>query len=179
MNITTGWLQNLCLQIFALPADFQQLCSLFCITLSAAETSVLLGAGFLASLKFNYVAYCEDTYFTSLWRAALRVMPPMLLCWPPASELDVSSVAIEVECSCHYSITFCFCAIYAYEAKGWNWILPCRKNGTLWHLLALAELLGRHNEAVNGEFQQWWVTSAAADIYKCPWRLFFITGKKS
>ena len=43
-------------------------------------------------------------------RAAPKVMPPILLCWPMMSEADddrVEVVSVEVEPSCQYSITFC------------------------------------------------------------------------
>ena len=40
-------------------------------------------------------------------RAALKVMPPILLCWPMMSEADVGGMAVEVEPSHQYSITFC------------------------------------------------------------------------
>ncbi len=30
-------------------------------------------------------------------RAALKVMPPILLCWPMMSEVDVGGMAVEVE----------------------------------------------------------------------------------
>ena len=58
-----------------------------------------------------------------------------------------------------------------------NWIPPCIKNGTHWHLSTLAEHLWRpnsgceHSEAVAGAFQQcwqWqWVTSTGVRFYKC------------
>ena len=40
-------------------------------------------------------------------RAALEVMPPILLSWPTMSELDVGEMAVEAEPSHQYSITFC------------------------------------------------------------------------
>ena len=49
----------------------------------------------------------------------------------------------------------------AEEAKVWNWIPPCRRNGTHWQLLMFAEHLWRpnsgceHSEAVGSAFQQW------------------------
>jgi len=42
-------------------------------------------------------------------RAALKVMPPILLYWPTISEMNVGSMAVEVEPSYQYSITFCCC----------------------------------------------------------------------
>ena len=65
----------------------------------------------------------------------------------------------------------------AYEAKVCHWIPACRKNGTHWHSLMLAEHWWRpnsgceHSKAVGGVFQQWqqkrWVTSTGTDFYKC------------
>ena len=43
-------------------------------------------------------------------RAALEVMPPLLLCWPTVSEADVGAMIVEAERSHQYSITFCHCA---------------------------------------------------------------------
>jgi len=42
------------------------------------------------------VNYCE-----------LKVMPPILLCWPMMSEKDVGGMAVEVEPFQQYFITFC------------------------------------------------------------------------
>ena len=42
-------------------------------------------------------------------KVALKVMPPVLLCWPMMSEVDVGGVAAEVEPSCQYPNTFCCC----------------------------------------------------------------------
>ena len=42
-------------------------------------------------------------------RAALTVMSPMLLSWPTMSEADVGGMAVEVEPSHQYPITFCCC----------------------------------------------------------------------
>ena len=46
---------------------------------------------------------------TKPMRAVLKVMPPILLCWPTMSEVDVGGIAIEFEPSRQYSITFCCC----------------------------------------------------------------------
>ena len=48
----------------------------------------------------------NNTYFF-ITTAALKVMPPILLCWPMTSEADVDGMAVEVELSQQYSITFC------------------------------------------------------------------------
>ena len=42
-------------------------------------------------------------------RSALKVTPPILLCWPMTSEVSVSGLAVEVEPSCQYSVTCCCC----------------------------------------------------------------------
>jgi len=41
-------------------------------------------------------------------RAALKVTP-ILLCWPKISEVGGGGVAVEVELSNQYPITFCCC----------------------------------------------------------------------
>jgi len=77
----------------------------------------------------------------------IEVMPPILFWWPMMSEVDVGSMAAEVEPSWQYSITCCCCVTdgsrgviwqngildgSAYEAKVRNWIPPCWKK---WHPL--------------------------------------------
>jgi len=42
-----------------------------------------------------------------IMRAALKVMPPILLCQSTKSEVDVGGAAVEVEHSHQYIITFC------------------------------------------------------------------------
>ena len=42
-------------------------------------------------------------------RAALKVMPPTVLLWPTTSEADAGGMAVDVEPSHHYSVTFCCC----------------------------------------------------------------------
>ena len=39
-------------------------------------------------------------------RAALKVMPPILLCWPMMLEASVGGMAVGVEPSHQYSVTF-------------------------------------------------------------------------
>ena len=48
---------------------------------------------------------CGKFYYT---RAAPKVMPPILLCWPTTSEADVGGMAVEVDPSRQYSVEF-FC----------------------------------------------------------------------
>ena len=69
-------------------------------------------------------------------------MPPIWLCWPAVTDVDVGGIALDVEPSHQYSVTFCYPvtdssrgAVWqngiwhgsAYEAKVWNWIPTCRK----------------------------------------------------
>jgi len=110
-------------------------------------------------------------------RAAVKVMPPILLCWPMKATVNGGNMAVDVEPSCQYSITCWCCAIdgsrgaiwqngiwhaSVYGAKVRHWNPPCGKNGTHWHSLTLAEHLWRlnsgwvHCEAMGGMFQQWW-----------------------
>ena len=39
--------------------------------------------------------------------SALKVIPPILLCWPTTSEVVAGDMAVDVEPSCWYSIIFC------------------------------------------------------------------------
>ena len=40
-------------------------------------------------------------------RAAPKLMPPILLCWPMTSEANLVDMAVEVEPSRQYSVKFC------------------------------------------------------------------------
>ena len=40
-------------------------------------------------------------------KATPKVMPPILLCWPTTSEVDVGDMVVKTEPSHQYSITFC------------------------------------------------------------------------
>ena len=49
-------------------------------------------------------------------RAAPKVMPPILLCWPVSSDADVGDIAVEVQPFPQYSITFC-CHVMGAEGQ--------------------------------------------------------------
>ena len=112
-------------------------------------------------------------------RAALEVMPPILLWGPTMSKVNGGEMAVEVESSHQHSITFC------HETDGsrgggsvtkWCLTWKCVWSKVVWlnsslqkkkcthgHLLPFAERLLRrskswcgHSEAVGGVFQQWW-----------------------
>ena len=40
-------------------------------------------------------------------RAALKAVPPILLCWPMTPEADGGGMAVEVEPSCQHLVMFC------------------------------------------------------------------------
>jgi len=52
-------------------------------------------------------------------RAALKLMPPILLCWPMTSEANVVDMAVEVEPSRQYSVKFC-CRVTG-DSRGAVW----------------------------------------------------------
>ena len=60
-------------------------------------------------LKCSFYLYINGTVY--LTRAAPKVTPPILLCWPTMSEADVSCMAVDAEHYNQYSITFCCHAI--------------------------------------------------------------------
>ena len=86
--------------------------------------------------------FCQQFLNPNKTTAAPKVMPPISLCWLTATEADVGAMAVEVEPSHQYSITFYCCvtdgsggAVWQNgtwhgtvdEEKVWNWILPFRK----------------------------------------------------
>jgi len=105
-------------------------------------------------------------------------MPLMLLCCPKLSEVDVGGMAVEVESSCQYSITFCCCVTGGSRGAVWQkchlewkcmWSKHVEltsstweKNSTYWHSLMLAEHLWRpksgceHSELMGDTFWQCW-----------------------
>ena len=128
-------------------------------------------------------------------RSALKIVPPISLCWPTMPEADIGGMAVEVEPSCQYSIPFC-ChmtdgsrgAVWqndywhrsVYEAKVCQWSPPRRKNGTLWHALMLAEHLWapnsrcEHSEVVGILFQQLWQQSEKKSHSGWPCRFLWV-----
>ena len=88
---------------------------------------------------YTYILHVCTCLYT---RAARKVMPPTLLCWPTMSEVDVDSMAVKAEPSHQYSVTLCCCVmdgsrgavwqIGVYIAKVCHWIPPC---GEKWHPL--------------------------------------------
>ena len=58
-------------------------------------------------------------------RAALKVVPSVLLCWRKTSEVDVGDMAVTVERSHQYSVTCCCCATDGSRGAVWQ-------NG-VWH----------------------------------------------
>ena len=122
----------------------------------------------IISVLYNYIV--DST------RAALKVMPPILLYLPTISEVDVGGMAVAVEPSHQYSVT-CRCCVTdgsrgavwqngvwhgsACEAEACHWIPGCGKNDSRWHSPTLAERFWspnsgcEHSEVVGGVFQQW------------------------
>ena len=123
-----------------------------------------------------------------IMRAASKAMPPILLCWPATSEVDIGGVAVEVESSHQYLVPFCCCMMDGSRGAvwlnglTWKWVwskgVPLNpsmgKNGTNWYSLTLAEHRWRsssgceRSEVEGGAFQQWWqrVISAGAGFYE-------------
>ena len=57
----------------------------------------------LTVFLYNYVGVDRST------RAALKVMSPILLCWPTISEVGVGGMAVEAEPSHQFSVPCCCC----------------------------------------------------------------------
>ena len=67
-------------------------------------------------------------------RAALKVMPPILLCWPMTSEVEAGTTAVEVESSCQYSVTF-WCYVTD-GSRGTVW------QNVIWHEVCMKKRCG-------------------------------------
>ena len=122
-----------------------------------------------------YILYTYIIY--PYMRAAPKVTPPVLFCWPTTSEADVAGMAAKAEPSHQYSIPCCCCATDGSRGTVWqngiwhgsvdeanvpHWIPLWGKDGTHWHSSPLAECWWRpssgceHSGMVGGAFQQWW-----------------------
>jgi len=106
-------------------------------------------------------------------RAALKVMPPVLWCWPTASEADAGGMAVEVEPSHkHHYILLLY---DSWQQRGsptkWHltwkhiWSKGVELPSSTWkklHTLTFTDTCWMfmdgywHNEAVGAAFQQWW-----------------------
>ena len=53
------------------------------------------------------IACSLPAYTSDYMRAALKIMPPILWCWPLTADVHVGGMAVEVEPSQQYSVTFC------------------------------------------------------------------------
>ena len=53
-------------------------------------------------------------------QTALKVMPPLLLCWSMKSEADACSMAVEAEPSCQYAVQFCCHATVGSRGSVWQ-----------------------------------------------------------
>ena len=55
-----------------------------------------------------------------MYMSGPKVMPPILLLLPIVSEMDAGDMAVEVEPSHEYSVTFCCCAIDGSRRAVWQ-----------------------------------------------------------
>ena len=116
-----------------------------------------------------------------------KSVPTVLLGWPITSEADVSGMAVEVELSHQYSVSFCCHVTDGSRGAIWpTWKCRWSKGVTLnssmwkktsshWHSSTFSEDFWRLNSGcedsavVGGVFQHWWqwqwVTSVGADCY--------------
>ena len=114
-------------------------------------------------------------------------MPPILLCLPTMSEADVGGMAVEVEPSWKYFITFCCCATDGSRGAVWQngvWhghVSEAKVKSSMrkqQHLLTVINSCWTFMETKQWMRKQWggwwcvqqwwqWDTSAGADFYKC------------
>jgi len=101
-------------------------------------------------------------------KAVLKVIPPMLLCWPKTSEADGGGMAVEVESSHQYPIIFSCCMTDGSRGTIWQngtWhgsVYRCEvgflhvekmvPTNTLWHLLNVSR-----DQTVYVNTVRWWV----------------------
>ena len=114
-------------------------------------------------------------------RAALRVMPPILLCWPTTSEANAGGMAVHTESSHQYSIT-CRCHVTdgsrgvvwhngawhgsAYEAKVRHWIPPRGKMAPIDIHQHLLNIYGDQKVDESTVRDGWSVSAVATEIWK-------------
>jgi len=68
----------------------------------------------------NTLAFCSVMAGIHLvcMRAAPKVMPSILFCWPMVSEVDACGMTVEVGLSLPYSVTFC-CCVMKWQQRGY------------------------------------------------------------
>ena len=111
----------------------------------------------------------ESPHCTRKWtmRAALKEMPPNLLCCPIVFEADVGGMAVEVAPSCQCSFTFCCCTTDGSRGKSlieWclTWKCVWSKNGLLnssmwkkWHPLTFIDAFWTFLETKQWMWAHW------------------------
>ena len=70
-----------------------------------------------AQLGHNLATVVKTKNVFTNMKAALKVMPPILLCWSTMSEVNVGGMAVETEPSNQYFLTFC-CHVISTEING-------------------------------------------------------------
>ena len=135
-----------------------------------------------------YVYTLTYTYIIYLMRAALKLMPHILLCWPTPSEADIDGIAVKLEPSHQYSITSCCHVTDGSRGAVWqnaSEMEECMEQRCVTELLLL-NVSG--DQAVDVTTVRWWMvhfSSGNADSKSLPLvqivtraacRLLFITG---
>ena len=87
-------------------------------------------------------------------RSALKVVPPILLFWPMTSEAGVGGMAVEVEFSRQYSITFC-CCMMASEGQPDKMVPDMKVYMVLPECLCRQSSECEHSGVIGDAFQQW------------------------
>ena len=124
----------------------------------------------------NFPVHCCCTVLSRYMRTAVKIMPPILLCWHIMSHADVCGMAVGVEPSHQDSIAFCCCVTDgSREAVWWNGVwhgsmhevkithwrcvikfLHAENSDSLCLLNIYGDQPVEHSEAVGGAFQQRW-----------------------
>jgi len=122
-------------------------------------------------------------------RTAPKVIPPILLWWPTISEVDNVGMAVEVEPSHQYSVTFRCHETWQQRGSLTKWCLTWKRIGNKWvslnssmhkkwHPLTFTDACWMLIETNQWMWMQWgrgWcisavmtvVTSTGADFYEC------------
>jgi len=115
-------------------------------------------------------------------RVDLKILSPILWCWPSMPEADFGVMTVEVEPSHHYSITFC-CYVTdgsrgavwqndishgnAYGAKVCHWITQCGKKCNLLTFIDTCWKLMEIKQRIWAQWGSMWCVSAMVTATLC------------
>ena len=144
------------------------------------EDNLLEGPGRESHLKILIISVCVQLkpwqFKAQNTRAAPKVMPPVLWCWPMMSEADVDGMAVDVQPSYQYLLLFIVCCHDKCQQRGrlreWclTWKCVCCKgvslNSSMWKNKWQSHLVNVYRERTVdvSSVRRWVVRFSSGDV---------------